>query len=361
MSRAWAVSLVTLREGLRGWTLPGLWAVFAASLLASGSGEAPVEDRLRGLLSASGTSGRALLILAAVLLGALALRREHASRILLQQMARPLGRGTYFLGKLAGLVLLLGLLAGAFAATASLAAAALSGAGDLRILLVPLPGDAGRFERTREPSRIRALLYASESPGRIEAEISGDGGGPLRVALVVNARSEAEAVLPPALPEGGLRVRLVPDFPSAEVRLFSDSAAYPGLLARAFLADWALAAFLCAAALAASTVLSAPVALFLALGLTVTCHGHGLLGDLEAILSQRAARAGAPPPAATGVLRGLRLLTPDASADGMGEALDRCESPPDGALGRAVSGLLPYGAAAVILGLAGMRRLEPGA
>ena len=356
---------VTLREGLRGRTLPGLWAVFLAALLAAAAGSDSPEDRLRGVLSAAGGACHFLLVLSGIVLGALALRREQASRVLLQALSKPLGRGTWLMGKLAGLLLLLGILAGAFAATASAAVALLPGAGGLKVLRVPRQALSGcgavwRFARPGGPARLEALLAVSESPGTLEAEVSGR-----RVPLEINARGEAQAPLPEALPAGDLtvRLRLPADIPRDAVRLriLEDSGAYPSLLARAALGDWALAGVLCAAALAGSTVLSGPVALFLALGLAVASHGHPLLCDLETLLANRAAHSGSPPPAAVRILEALRAATPDAERADLCGFLDLCEEPPPGALGKAARAVLPYGAAAALLGLLGMRRLEPGA
>lgn len=293
--------MLTLREGLRARSLPVLGLLFAGSLIltASLSRGAPPAERFRVLLSAVGQGAHLLLLLSALLTGALAHPQEIRRRSIQHLLSKPLGRGTYLAGKWLGLCGTLLVLAAGLGALAG-------------ISLACLPGE-----------------------GRIQA--------------------------------------------------------YPLLLGQALLGDWALASALAAAALAASTLLSGPVALFAALGLAALAHGHPLLADLEKILVREPRQAAHPhdefeaildpepegPSSAAapirGALRALRRATPNASGAGdaapsawlgagvdLCPALDRAETLPWESLWRALAVCALYAAAYLGLGWAGISRAEIG-
>lgn len=341
MKGLWAVALVTLREGTRSRSLPVLWALFAAALLgihAASSSETP-EERFRALLGAGGQMAHLILMLSAVLLGALAHPQELRQRTLQTLFAKPLRRGTYLAGKCLGLALLLLVLAGILGATHCAAVAMLPdlGRSGLRVLLTGLgrEGDAWRFQAPgdRAPRALEVQLGMALPPASLTASLSGPDGLRLEVPLSFNAGGEAQALLPVLAPlRGTLEVRL-PLHPRCveDVKLLAASSNTPLLFSQVLLGDWCQAAALCALALAASTVLSAPVALFLALGLTTLAHSHPLLKDLEILLQRQPARTegrqGQPPGSLVKTLHALRFVTPDLSEADLCPALDRAEMP----------------------------------
>jgi hypothetical protein len=342
MRGLWAVALVTLREGTRSRSLPVLWTLFAAALLgvhATSSSETP-EERFRALLGASGQMAHLILMLSAVLLGALSHPQELRQRTLQTLFAKPLRRGTYLAGKCLGLSVLLLVLAGILGATGCAAVTVLSDL-DRPGLRVPFTGlgregDAWRFQASgdRAPSALEVRLAMAEPPASLTASLSGPDGLRLEVPLRFNAGGEAQAILPvtPAPPRGPIEVRLpLPPRGVEDVTLLAASSNTPLLFGQVLLGDWCQAVALCALALAASTALSAPVALFMALGLTALAHNHPLLKDLETLLQRQAARAGSrqgqPPGSRLKALHALGFLTPDLSEADLCPALDRAEMP----------------------------------
>ena len=342
MRGLWAVALVTLREGIRSRSLPVLWGLFAAALLGvhmASSSETP-EERFRVLLGASGQMAHVILGRAAVLLGALSHPQELRQRTLQTLFAKPLRRGTYLAGKCLGLSGILLVLAGILGATGCTAVALLPGL-DRPVLRAPFTGlgregDAWRFQAPggSAPDALEVRLAMAEPPSSLTASLSGPDGLRLAVPLTFNAGGEAQARLPVTRvpPQGPLEIRLpLPPRQVAEVALLATSSNTPLLFGQVLLGDWCQAAALCTLALAASTVLSAPVALFLALGLTALAHGHPLLRDLETLLQRQAARAetrqGQPPGSLLKTLHALQYLTPDLSEADLCPALDRAEMP----------------------------------
>lgn len=306
MSRVLAVALLTLKEGLAPRTVGVLWALLAASLAGAvflGDGES-ADDRLRLALSSGGQATHALLLLSAAVLGAFTHAQELRRRHHLLLFAKPIRKGSYLAGKCLGLWASLLVLAALFAGTSWLAVALAAGPGTaLRAPLPPRGQEDGAwvFEAgPGEPPRaLEIRLKLAEPPANLEALVSCDGTEPVRIALAVNPGGEGQTSLPEALRKPGVfRVRLpLPPQAVAEVRLVASSSRYGLLLARAALGDWLQAGTVAAAALAASTFLSAPVALFLATGLLCLGQGHELLRDLELLLQRSAERAakGTPP------------------------------------------------------------------
>ncbi|GEM_PF-5287072 len=343
MTAVRAVARLALRESLRSWTLAALTTLFSGALLLAALTADP-QDRFRVLLGAAGQASHLLLLLSSLLLGALALPQEISRRSVFHLFSKPLGRGAYLLGRWIGLSSTLLILALLFWAVST---AAVSGRGHIRLPRNPVSGTpvACTFRLAGEPAaeRIEAELDLAEPPARLEGSLR-DASGLRPLLFTVNTWGNASAELPALtpLPDGTCEVFLpLPPGAVGRLRMISTTGSPATLLAGVLLVDWAQASFLGAAALAASTFLSGPVALFCAAGLACLSYGHGLMHDLEAILLRPAALQNRSPfelaePAplvreASGThrfLTALRLATPDLAEMNLGGSLEQAESPP---------------------------------